>query len=415
MPSNVDKKSYDDETPIVLCNYTDVYYNDKITNSIEFMPATASGEQISRFTLRGGDTLITKDSETADDIAISAYVPEDMPGVVCGYHLAVIRPKCAQKGLYIKFLFDSYYLKACFAVAANGLTRVGLPQYALDNVIIPLPPPDEQSAISEFLEAETRKIDALIAGQEKLLELLAEKRQATISHAVTHGLNPDVPMKDSGVEWLGMVPKHWSVGALSYLCLIETGSTPNRGEPSYWNGTIPWVKTGEINWAPISEAEELISEAGLANSAAKLAKPGTLLMAMYGQGATRGRVALLEIEAAYNQACAAMSFGQRILPTFARYFFMAAYSYIRDNGNETSQMNLSAGLIAKLKITIPPIEEQEKIVGWLESEERKLNFLNIEAGRIIDLLNERRSALISAAVTGKIDVREHTPALAAAA
>ncbi|MBY4804471.1 restriction endonuclease subunit S [Burkholderia cepacia] len=273
------------------------------------------------------------------------------------------------------------------------------------NILLTLPNSDEQASIVAFLDRETGKIDALVAEQEKLLALLAEKRQATISHAVTRGLNPDVPMKDSGVAWLGEVPAHWCIGALGYLCSIETGATPDRGNPSYWNGSIPWLKTGEINWTPISKAEEFISEDGLANSAAKLAKPGTLLMAMYGQGVTRGRVALLEIEAAYNQACAAMSFGPRVLPGFARFFFMAAYDYVRDGGNETSQMNLSAGLIAKFKLSIPPVDEQTDIVSWLDSEVSKLDSLNTEAERAINLLKERRSALITAAVTGKIDVR----------
>src|SRR5690606_16319713 len=136
-------------------------------------------------------------------------------------------------------------------------------------------------------------------------------------------------------------------------------------QPRYWNGRIPWLKTGEINWAPIRNAEEFISEDGLENSAAKLAKPGTLLMAMYGQGVTRGRVALLEVEAEYNQACAAIRFGGRVTPEFGRYFFMAAYVHVRDGGNETSQMNLSASLIAKIKLPVPPIEEQSEIVSLL--------------------------------------------------
>ena len=91
-PSNIDKKSYEDETPTLLCNYTDVYYNETITKNMSFMAATASADQIVKFTLRAGDTIITKDSETADDIAIAAYVPEDLPGIVCGYHLSMVRP-----------------------------------------------------------------------------------------------------------------------------------------------------------------------------------------------------------------------------------------------------------------------------------------------------------------------------------
>ncbi|MFM9901931.1 MAG: restriction endonuclease subunit S [Polaromonas sp.] len=213
-PSNVDKKSYDGETPVLLCNYTDVYYNETITAGMEFMAATASTDQIAKFTLRGGDTIITKDSETADDIAIAAYVPEDLPGVICGYHLSMVRPLPKADGAFIKRFFDSLYAKSCFAVLANGLTRVGLGQYALDNVALAFPPRSEQTQIAVFLDRETAKIDGLVAEQRRLMALLKEKRQAVISHAVTRGLNPHARMKPSGVEWLGEVPAHWEVGPL---------------------------------------------------------------------------------------------------------------------------------------------------------------------------------------------------------
>lgn len=273
------------------------------------------------------------------------------------------------------------------------------------NIVLALPSLPEQSAIATFLDRETGKIDALIAEQEKLLALLAEKRQATISHAVTKGLNPDVPMKDSGVAWLGKVPEYWGVSALSYLATINTGSTPDRGEPSYWNGSTPWIKTGEIAWEPILEAEEYITEKALSETATRIAEPGTLMMAMYGQGVTRGRVAILSISASYNQACAAISFGTRVSAEYARYFFMAAYHFIREEGNETSQMNLSSGIIAKIKLPIPLHEEQIAIVSFLNAETNKLDSLKTESERAIALLKERRSALIAAAVTGQIDVR----------
>lgn len=316
----------------------------------------------------------------------------------------------------------------------KGTTFLELSADELGAFRVVRPPLAEQSAIAAFLDRETGKIDALIAEQEKLLTLLAEKRQATISHAVTRGLtnlpganlnaalgggpkgegkdspsHTNATMKDSGVPWLGEVPAHWGVAALSYLSQIETGSTPDRSEPRYWNGSIPWLKTGEINWTPICESEEFISHEGLANSAAKIAKPATLLMAMYGQGVTRGRVALLEIEAAYNQACAAIVFGPHILPEFGRYFFMAAYDHIRNDGNETSQMNLSAGAIAKIKLPVPPLNEQVAIIDALNSKVASMDELRGNAESAIALLKERRSALIAAAVTGKVDVRGSVP------
>jgi type I restriction enzyme, S subunit len=275
----------------------------------------------------------------------------------------------------------------------------------LGAISVPVPPAVEQTDIAAFLGHETAKIDNLVEEQKRLIELLKEKRQAVISHAVTKGLNPNAPMKDSGVGWLGEVPAHWSVGALGYFATIDTGATPDRANPTFWGGSIPWIKTGEINYLPIREAEERITDVGLANSSTRVADPGTMLMAMYGQGITRGRVAILEVAAAYNQACAAISFGPLLHAPFGRYFFMAAYECIRDLGNETSQMNLGAGVIRKIKLTAPTLDEQERIVFFLDSETAKIEYLLLEAERAITLLQERRTALISAAVTGKIDVR----------
>jgi type I restriction enzyme S subunit len=272
-----------------------------------------------------------------------------------------------------------------------------------------LPPRDEQRRIADLLDHETAKIDALVQEQQRLIELLKEKRQAVISQAVTKGLNPNVPMRGSGAGWIGQVPQHWRVSALGYAARIDSGSTPDRANPNFWGGNIPWVKTGEVNYDPISQAEECITEAGLQGSSAKVAPPGTLLMAMYGQGVTRGRVALLEVPAAYNQACAAIHFDLAVAPSFGRYFFMAAYEHVRDGGNETSQMNLSTGAIQKFKITVPPTPEQLAIVEFLDSSIREIELLIEHGDQSLILLSERRSALISAAVTGKIDVRNLAP------
>ena len=194
-PSNVDKKSYEQEVAVRLCNYTDVYYNDVIFDDPDFMVATASPEQVAKFTLRAGDTIITKDSETPEDIASAAHVPVDMPGVVCGYHLSIVRPHPGTSGAFIKRYFDSAFAKASVHVRANGLTRVGLGQYAVDNLHVPVPPLDEQVAIADFLDRETAKIDHLImtcAGDltvrdrpASYIHLLKERRFALISAAVT--------------------------------------------------------------------------------------------------------------------------------------------------------------------------------------------------------------------------------------
>jgi type I restriction enzyme S subunit len=184
MASNVDKKTYDGDIPCLLCNYTDVYYNEAIKEDMEFMSATATPEQIKKFTLKQGDVIITKDSESPDDIAIAAYVPMDLIGVVCGYHLSIIRAT-EINGLFVKRLFDSHYLKSKFATLANGLTRYGLGQHSINNVCIPIPPDEEQQQIVKFINKTCVEIDDLIDKSKTSINLLTERRSALISAAVT--------------------------------------------------------------------------------------------------------------------------------------------------------------------------------------------------------------------------------------
>ncbi|MFN8298117.1 MAG: restriction endonuclease subunit S [Chitinophagales bacterium] len=276
--------------------------------------------------------------------------------------------------------------------------------YDFGLLFLPLPPKKEQMAITQFLNSKTALIDKAISIKERQIELLKERRDALINKAVTKGLNPKVKMKDSGVEWIGEIPVGWSICSIGYLAKIDTGGTPDRTRPSYWNGNIPWIKTGEVNYSIIMETEEFISEKGLRNSATRIAPPGTILMAMYGQGVTRGRVAILGISATYNQACCALQFNEKIINLYSYYFFMAAYPYIRSIGNETSQMNISSGYIRKLKIPIPSIKEQKEIATYLGQ------LIAITSKAIatktdeIEKLKEYKSSLINSAVTGKIKV-----------
>lgn len=243
--------------------------------------------------------------------------------------------------------------------------------------------------------------------QQQLIELLKEKRQAVISHAVTKGLNPDAPMKNSDIEWIGQVPAHWRIGALRYFATLSTGSTPDRTNENFWNGGIPWVKTGEIDYTTITTTQETISQEGLAASSVRIAPPGTLLIALYGQGVTRGRVALLGIPATYNQACAAIQPGELIDGRFLHAFFAFAYMFIREIGNETTQMNLNVEFVQRIRVVVPPVAEQSAIADFVGAEIDKLDVLIAEAIHAIDLLQERRTALISAAVTGKIAVQAY--------
>jgi type I restriction enzyme S subunit len=275
----------------------------------------------------------------------------------------------------------------------------------LGSINVPIPPEEEHRQLSMFLNRETAKIDALIEEQRRLIELLKEKRQAVISHAVTKGLNPDAPMKDSGTFWIGNVPKHWGVSSLRYFAHFSSGSTPDRTKESYWGGDIPWVKTGEIDYALISNTEEMITVEGMAESSVTLAPAGSMLLALYGQGVTRGRVAMLGVDATFNQACVAIQSDKRIDRAYLFAFFVFAYRFIREIGNETTQMNLNLDFVKAIRVPLPSLPEQRNIAESVASHMSSSDSLVAEAMKTIELLQERRSALISAAVTGKIDVR----------
>lgn len=410
-PSNVDKKSYEGELAVRLCNYTDVYYRDEILNDIDFMLASATTEQVGRFTLRAGDTIITKDSETADDIAIAAYVPNDLPGVVCGYHLAMVRPIHDVNGRFVKCLFDAHYAKSCFAVRANGLTRKGLGQHEIQNVDLPWPPLPEQTAIAAFLDHETAKIDALIAEQEKLIELLKEKRQAVISHAVTKGLNPDAPMKDSGIEWLGEVPAHWEVCQLRHCAKLRCGFA-FKSEVFRDSGVsvirMNNLKRGVLDLSDVTRigVEEQRADAALGS--------GDLLWGMSGSIGPTGSlgnfavVSPEDLPAQLNQRVGKFEVQPEMLNvSYLRYVIQTSefgeqiLMYVAG----TAQFNVSSNQVESCYVQLPTQAEQAAIVEFLEREMAVMDDLTIQSERAIELLRERRSALISAAVTGQIDVR----------
>jgi type I restriction enzyme, S subunit len=184
--SNVDKKSYDDEVPVKLCNYVDVYKNEFIDSSLSFMEATANQSEIKQFTIKKNDVFITKDSETCDDIAIPALATESLDGVLCGYHLARFRMK--EKvflGSYLFRLFQSKSYGFRFVISSKGITRVGLGQSAIADSLTPVPPLSEQKVIADYLDTKTTQIDQIIQTLNTQIEKLKELRKTLINDVVT--------------------------------------------------------------------------------------------------------------------------------------------------------------------------------------------------------------------------------------
>jgi len=273
--------------------------------------------------------------------------------------------------------------------------------------VLPLP---EQTQIAAFLDRETAKIDALVAEQRRLMELLKEKRQAVISHAVTQGLNPHVPMKASGIEWLGDVPAHWEVKRIKKLCsVISKGTTPTTIGADFTSEGIRFLKAENITETGVSKQPEFYisveAHAALSRSALQ---DGDVLVVI--AGATTGKSAVLSKELLPANTNQAVSFIRPKDNTVSAYISLwlgsrAVRNLISLNSVQSAQPNLSMEDLGNIPFPVPPSNELDKIMAFLSGELAKFDTLTAEAQRAIALLQERRTALISAAVTGQIDVR----------
>ena len=408
--SNVDKITVDGEKPVRLCNYSDVYNNDFITADLNYMEATATPNEIAKFSIREGDVIITKDSESWDDIAVPAYVTSNIQGVVCGYHLAQVRAYTKWiDGKYLFRSFASFGINDQFQIAATGVTRYGLGKYWLDNSMFLVPPIEEQLAITTFLDCETSRIDTLIARKQRQIELLQEKWAALISHAVTKGLNPDVKMKDSGIEWLGEIPEHWEIIKFAYISNVVRGASPRpAGDPRYFDGDyISWITVGEVTKDEkvyLSATDTMLTEEGAKNS--RTINSGTLILT--NSGATLGVPKILLITGCANDGIVAFERLSKKANKFFLYFYLSSLTEnLRDRIKQGGgQPNLNTDIIKALNVPFPPINEQHAIATFLDKESQRIEVMISKVKESIDKLQEYRIALISAAVTGKIDVRK---------
>lgn len=352
--------------------------------------------------LRNGDLLITKDG-TIGKLALVAEL--DQPACL-NSGIFLVRPVSDYVTEYMYWVLQSEPFKIFCDLSSVGSTIQHLYQHVFDNFSFPVPSLPEQRSIADFLDRETVKIDALIAGQEKLITLLAEKRQATVTQAVARGLNPNASMNQSGLAWLGDVPSHWKLAKLGLYATVENGTTPSRAVTEYWeDGSIPWLASGEVNQFQISEASEFVTAAALERCSLRVLPAGTVVVGLVGQGKTRGMSAILRISATVNQNLAAICPGPQMEGEYILYVFHSMYEWLREAGRGGNQAAMNCEMLSGLRIPIPPLAEQQAIVGFIESERGKLDTLKVQAERAIALLKERRSALIAAAVTGQIDVR----------
>lgn len=327
------------------------------------------------------------------------------------YRVFTLEDRNAFPNYYLYFLQIGYTNKLFFPFGqgAAHLGRWRLPAEAFNNFLAPYPPRTEQQIIASFLDRETAKIDALISEQQRLIELLKEKRQSVISHAVTKGLNPDAPMKDSGVEWLGKVPEHWEVKRLRFVAKLN----PSKSE------TAQLYKEREVSFLPM----EVIGDDGSLN----LENTRSIVDVKAGYTYFReGDITIAKITPCFENGKGAImrgllggiGFGTTELIVARPIISASTRNYLywlfittpfRKLGEASmygagGQKRVPDDFVRNFTIGLPPIVEQQVIATFLDNQTAKLDTLTTQVQRAINLLQERRSALITAAVTGQIDV-----------
>lgn len=404
--SNVDKKVEDDQKAVLLCNYNDVYKNDLITGSLDFMKATATSEEIAKFALRQDDVLITKDSETADDIGVPAIVAEKIADLVCGYHLSILRPGEQVFGRFLFRYLQSTRAASFFEKRANGITRFAIGLDAVGDCPVIFPSMQQQKSVASFLDNETARIDALISKKKRQVELLEEKRTAVITRAITKGLNSNAKMRDSGVEWIGEIPAHWQV--LPIRRVVDKADY-GISESLDASGEIPVLRMGNLTDGGIDLADlRFVDEV----DKFFLLQKGDLLYNRTNSLDLVGKVGLFQGDADHDRVSFAsylvrIRTNDRAFPEYLTYLLNTPYVLSQARAiayPSIGQANLSPPRYLTISVPLPPKEEQGAINRYLVSEDegshRRLGLLK----RSIALLQELRSSLITAAVSGQIDV-----------
>lgn len=364
--------------------------------------------------LQDGDLLITKDG-TIGKLAVVAGL--DKPACL-NSGIFLIRPTRSYGSDFLYWVLSSNAFAVFCDLRTFGSTINHLYQNVFQDFAFPIPSLPEQSAIAGFLDRETTKIDALVAEQRRLIDLLREKRQAVISHAVTKGLNPNAPLKPSGIDWLGDVPEGWEVvQARRLIAVFEQGYSPEchayPSSPGEWGV----LKSGCVNRGVYREEENKTLPPDIEPRPQWEVSVGDLLMSRAsGSPELIGSVAIVEA----TQGRILMSdkiFRLRLEPIvrtdFAYWMFasdaLRAQIVNAISGGDGMANNLPQSSIKEFRTVLPPVSEQEKIAAYLRAQTAKLGAVTATAETAITLLQERRAALISAAVTGKIDVRHLAP------
>jgi type I restriction enzyme S subunit len=359
-----------------------------------------------RYLLRPGDLLICEGGEVGRTAIWNGEIDE------CFYQKAIHRVRPRSNDDLPRFFYYLMYMLAkrgVFVASGNSNTIDHLTAVQLRHYRIPLCSPPEQGAIAAFLDRETARTDKLVARKERLIELLQEQRTALITSAVTKGLDTTVPMKDSGVEWLGEIPTHWDLKALKHYLRAPLAYGVLKPDKYSGDDGVRLIRILDVESGHVSEdALELISPEQSTEFRRTVVRAGDLVLSVVG---TIGRAFVVprSLEGAnLSRALARIQLKASLSARFLEYQFEATSfaSFVELVPAGTAQRVLNLGDLAEYWLPVPPIPQQEAITAFLHEETARLDALIAKVREAIERLKEFRTALISAAVTGKIDVRE---------
>ncbi|MFD6057781.1 restriction endonuclease subunit S [Rhodococcus wratislaviensis] len=364
--------------------------------------------ELGKLSIRAGDVVVVEGGQGG--FGRAAYVSEDLPGWGFQNSINRLRPTEDFDGRFIAFYLIALRASGFIRAYSNVVSMPHLTAEKLARIPMPLPTLEEQRAISDYLDRETARIDTLIEEQQRLMEMLRERRQAVIESAVGRGLDPAAPMRSSGLFWTAEVPQHWTVANIRKFATMKTGHTPSRSKPEYWvDCTIPWFTLADV-WqlrdgrqTYLGETSNLISKAGLANSSAELLPAGTVVLS---RTASVGFSGIMPVEMATSQDFWNWIPGDRLTAEYLVWTFRAMRSEFQSLMIGSTHKTIYQPTAAAFRLPIPPVAEQQRIATYLDDQTKKIDTLVTESERLIDLSRERRAALIMAAVTGQINVRE---------
>ena len=355
-----------------------------------------------RSLLKEGDFVFADTSEDLEGSGNFSYLNSNIP-TFAGYHTVIARLQTEDHPRYIAYLFDSLPYRHQIRISVSGVKVFSVTQEILKNSYILLPPKEEQGRIVEFLDNKTSKIDQLIEKKNVLIEKLNEQRIAIITQAVTKGLDKNVKMKSSSVDWLGDVPEHWEVKAVKRICMVSRGASPRPIQnPKYFDeeGQYAWVRIADVtaNDHYLKRTTQRLSELGKSFSVPL--EPGSLFLSIAG---SVGKPMITEIKCCIHDGFVYFPY-LRSNPEFLYYIFLGGQCYL-GLGKLGTQLNLNTDTVGAIKIGVPPEKEQEEIIDFLNVEMKRIDLMVEKVNSAIALIMEYRSALITDTVTGKIDVR----------